>query len=213
LRNLVVALLMTIVLSFIICSCDDDNGSVNGNHVEVLPDNPEEFFPMEVGDTWYYTEDDFWFAKRWVGEKILFEGDSCYPVYKKTVPEIIPDTLEQCLTIDSTGVYIHYLASQFKFDPPLKIPFDLASDNPHVYDATGVDIEDPGTTLHIQGQIEYRGVVQKTVPAGTFDETIELYYNDSAEKYTEFYARGVGLLDDGSIVLDSAIVGGVVYGR
>ena len=68
-----------------------------------------------------------------------------------------------------------------------------------------------GDGFEIEGDLTFKGLITKTVPAGTFKNCLSLYYDDGYEPYYEYYAPGIGLLDNGEIVLDSALVGGVKY--
>jgi hypothetical protein len=109
------------------------------------------------------------------------------------------------------------LAFRFYPDPPLLIPFNMRSDEPYRFDSFAGLRGDPDNGFPIKGYLTFEGYVTKTVPAGTFKSCLKLRYDvegdgdDPGYTYYEYYAPGVGLLDNGDVVLDSAEVGGVFY--
>jgi hypothetical protein len=91
-----------------------------------------------------------------------------------------------------------------------RIPFDLVLEQGYNYSSTvNWIVNDTLYQSDISGTLKFRGYFDKTVPAGTFTNTIKLFY--IPDGYSEYYARGVGLLDNGDYVLDSAYVGGIWY--
>ena len=172
------------------------------------------FFPMEPGDTWYYTIYDengvpVDRITREAGEVRDFQGILCTPIYDDN------GLREQCWTKDSTGFSVHLFLYYYVPDPPLLIPFDLRSDRPYLYDSFAEMATNPSQGIRIRGKMTLAGYVPRSVPAGSFKNCLKLRYDEEGEyreTYYEYYAPGVGLIDDGTIILDSAIIGGVRYG-
>jgi hypothetical protein len=197
---------MTIGIIIFLIGCSDEDP------VQVMK-WADQFFPMEVGDTWYYTlydEDGSPLDKitRQVEGDINIDGIVCTPIYDGD------GFLEQCWVKDSVGLHIHLFLYFFEPDPPLLIPFNLRSDRPYEYGSIARQNRYPYREIEIKGKMTLEGYVTRSVPAGTFKNCLELRYDEAGdypETYYEYYAPGVGLLDDGTIVLDSAVVGGVRY--
>jgi hypothetical protein len=203
--------ILVIALLIAFCGCDGDNGNGPDPEVKTFPENAEDYFPMEQGDVWYYTEQGETTVIRRIGDRIEFRDDTCTAVLT-SLPPIFADSLDECWTIDATGFYIHLLAFKYHPDPLLSIPFNLRSDKPHHFESFLAVNGDPGNGFTISGDLHYQGLATKTVPAGTFQNCVKLYYDDGIDPYHEYYAPDVGLLDNGSLILDSAIVGSVSYG-
>ncbi len=162
-----------------------------------------DFFPFADGDIWYYTTSSHDTIVRTVSGDTTINGLVCKRVLEN-------DTTAEAWSIDSTGFYVHLLDKILWFDPPLKIPFDLAYDEPFNYSSLVYWTQND--TLYqsdISGILKFKGYMTFTVNAGRFDSTIQLSY--ITEGYSEYYARGVGLLYNGVYALDSAYVGGVWY--
>ena len=198
-RNILIMAATLIILAG--CGGDDS--------VQILK-NADNYFPMEPGDTWYYTyyapEDTFPIVRQIANDTVLI-SDSCFPVLED-------GDIAQCWTKDSIGLHINYMLFHYKVQPPLLIPFSQRSDEPYAYNSNAIHISNPDNVIKIQGTLTFGGYVNKTVPAGTFKNCIKLRYDeagDYSETYYEYYASGVGLLDDGNRVLDSAFIDGVKY--
>lgn len=169
-----------------------------------------DYFPMQVGDTWYYTDTEGTVVVRTIGDETDLSGTDCMPVYT-SLPPVITDSLEECWGISEEAFSIYLIAFRYYPDPPLIVPFNITSDSPHLYDSFAAKDGNPNSGFRIEGALSFEGLVTKTVPAGTFKNCLKLKYDDGSEPYDEYYAPGVGLLDNGDIVLDSAFVGGVKY--
>jgi len=199
-RNVVTLMALFVILAG--CSKDDSVQRMK---------NADQYFPMEVGDRWFYTfsGDGMTFpTMRVVSDEIDTFGASCMPIYDEF------GSLEECWSKDSAGFRIHLLAFRYVPDPPLLIPFNMRSDVPHLFDSYASDLHNPSGGFRIKGKLTFVGYATKTVPAGTFQNCIKLHYDvedDPPYSYDEYYAPNVGLLDNGDIVLDSAVVGGVNY--
>jgi hypothetical protein len=172
-------------------------------------DNSADYFPLSASDTWYYTYTDvdttFSVVRFVAGEDVDLGSVVCTGILED-------DQLVECWTIDDEGVHIHLLAFLYMPEPPLLIPFEMRSDSPLLYDSFASDITDPSSGFRVKGSLSFQGYVTKTVPAGTFKDCLKLFYDDEDEPYYEYYAPGVGLLDNGNYVLDSARIGGISYG-
>lgn len=170
--------------------------------VSVLTDGAD-YFPFADGDTLYYTDASHNKIVRVVSGDTTINGLPCKRILEN-------DTTTEAWSVDSTGFYVHLLDKTLWFDPPLKIPFDLAYDEPYNYSSAVYWTEND--TLYqseITGILKFKGYLTFTVGAGRFDSTIQISY--ATEGYSEYYARGVGLLYNEDYALDSAFVGGVWY--
>ena len=173
--------------------------------VPELFENGTEYFPMAEGDIWYYTwTDSAKTIKREVSGDTVILGTTCTRVLENTATA-------EAWTKDANGFYVHLLAGTFWFDPPLAIPFDLEEGLTYDFSSNMfTKVAGQTYTSVISGGLDFTGYVSKTVPAGTFNDVIELYYQpDDETNYYEYYARGVGLLDNGDYILDSAYIDGV----
>lgn len=186
------------------------NGGLDAINVYVDNTIPldSSYFPMAMGDTWYYTNDS--------GQSIVrtVEGDTticfrnCTRIYHN-------GEIAEAWSIDDTGFYVHLLTgnSSFEVSPLLAIPFELPALGDYAFNS-GVFVECNYQDFDIAGTLTFIDYTSKTVPAGTFDTVAELYYDPAGDDpedppYTEYYAPGVGLLDNGDLILDSAFIGGV----
>ncbi|MCP4703505.1 MAG: BACON domain-containing protein [candidate division Zixibacteria bacterium] len=175
--------------------------------VPELFENGTEYFPMADGDIWYY-----WWADSAKTIKRVISGDTV--ILGTVCTKILENTATtEAWTKDANGFYIHLLARNFWFDPPLAIPFDLEEGITYDFSSNMfTKVDDQIYTSVISGGLDFIGYVTDTVPAGIFNDVIELYYQpDDETNYYEYYAPGVGLLDNGDYILDSAYIGGIWY--
>jgi len=194
--------------------------------IKGLPE-PTEYFPLQAGDTWYYTFQDEqgtrWVVKREVDPNAEFFKPEviadCTPILENGVVFECWSKSSSAFTQNVIGVRLYPNPSEtLDVSPPLKIPFDLRSDEPYEFNSLAVDNISPSIQFQIAGTLTFRGYVTKTVAAGTFKNCIALEYvqkdtdGSIIANYFEYYAPGLGLLDNGDIVLDSATIGGVRYG-
>jgi len=165
-----------------------------------IMDGPE-YFPMADGDTWYYTNAASQKLTRVVSMDTTVNGVVCKRIREN-------GATEEAWAIDSTGFYVHLLTDvyHYRFVPPLKIPFDLVLEAPYNFSS---DVYWLDSTAVISGTLKFKGYVAFDAPAGHFENVIKLYY--IPDGYYEHYAKGVGLLDNEDMVLDSAFVGGVWF--
>lgn len=169
----------------------------------IVMTNGAQYFPMADGDMWFYTDK--------LSNKIVREVMGDTTVNSLPCKRILENGVTtEAWSIDSTGFYVHLLDQILWFVPPLKIPFGLVYDEPFNYNSTVYwTVNDTLYSSNISGTLKFKGYLTYTVPAGQFDSTIQLSY--TTEGYSEYYAKGVGLLDNEDYVLDSAFVGGVWY--
>ena len=179
------------------------------------PDNNPEFtaayFPVSDGDTWFYTNSESEKIERRIDGDTVINGVTCIRVIENG------STAEAWRLIesgDSAGFYVHMLAIptnegdiQPYFVPPLRIPLNMEVDEEYNYDSDAF-YEQGGTayTFTITGTLIFEGFADKTVPAGSFGDVARIYYE--TDDYYEYYAEGVGLLDNEDYVLDSAHING-----
>ncbi|MBD3219001.1 MAG: hypothetical protein GF310_12060 [candidate division Zixibacteria bacterium] len=192
--------------------------SSNGNGPDNDPEFTAAYFPVSDGDTWYYTNSNSEKIKREIDGDTLVNGYNCIRVLENG------GTAEAWRIInagDSVGFYVHMLTFDFAgdtiqpyFAPPLRIPFNMQVNDRYDFDSDGF-YEQDGDMYHfdIIGWIVFEGFIDKSVPAGSFGDVARLHYyepdgsSDTIEYY-EYYAEGVGLLDNELIRLDSAFING-----
>ncbi len=191
-------------------SISSDGGNFDILVLMTVPEifeNGSEYFPMADGDIWYYNWIDFnKIIKREVSGDTVINSITCIRVLEN-------DTTAEAWTKDTYGFYVHLLGKAFWFDPPLAIPFNLEEGITYNFSSNMFTrIDGDIYTSVISGALDFEGYITKTVPAGQFNEVIMLFYQpDDDSSYYEYYAPGVGLLDNGDYILDSAYIGGVWY--
>lgn len=169
------------------------------------------YFPVADGDTWYYTSQTLGQVVRTVDGDTTINGRACIRVLEGGVTAEAWSLEESG---NSAGFYVHLLSTGsvfYEFEPPLRIPFDMAVDEVYNYEAT-VTKYVSGTVsevFDISGNLRFEGFVDYLVPAGDFENVIQIYYIE--DDYNEYYAPGVGLLDNEDYVLDSAYIGGTWF--
>ncbi len=197
------SILIAITLLLLAISCSSSNGP---EPVLVLD---ESYFPTADGDTWYFTSSELGSRVRTIEGDTTIEGCNCIRVRENGVTweawSIIPDG-------DSAGFYVHLLSFVAGVDtfhawvePPLRIPFEMDQDETYNYSSDAFYYDGGDLfTFTIAGTLRFDGFVDKTVPAGNFQDVLNLAYPG----YREYYAKNVGLLDNGDYVLDSAFIDG-----
>lgn len=213
-------ILSAVVLTVILAACSGDDKPTQPPPPTTPLDIDSTFFPTGEGDVWYYTSGDTLPITRTIS------GDSSIPYFGTLI--IFGDTIEvtnsckkvlengtttQAWSKDSLAFYVHLIGEILRPNPPLPIPYDLEIDSQFKY-WTIFTWSEGGNPYWAadSGTIVYRGGVERTVPAGVFDTVIKLTYNPAEQpSYDEYYARGVGLIDDGDYRLDSAFINGIWY--
>lgn len=210
------------------CGSEDTVKILRTDPGDGLPDAVD-YFHLDDGDVWYYTytneSGESWQVVREVAPDITIEGTptgDCTGIKEN-------GGFFECWSLDSYSFKQHFLGVRISpqvtevlsVEPALEIPLDLRSDRPHFYSSVATDIRNPQITFDIEGFLIFDGYSTHTVSAGTFENCMTLLYTpvdangkpdtDSPDAYREYYAPGVGLIDNGDIVLDSAIVNGIRY--
>ncbi|SYZ72304.1 exported hypothetical protein [Candidatus Zixiibacteriota bacterium] len=191
------ALLLFLSLIFLIgCSSSNKSEPVK------LTDGAA-YFPIADGDTWYFSA--------FGGRKVVRTVSGDTTINSLTCKRILEnDTTQEAWSVDAAGFKTHLLIRDHWFDPPLLIPFNLEQGKPYSFSSTVYFIVNDTTYQSpVEGTLTFDGYVNKTVPAGTFGNVIKLHY--LPDDYSEFYGKGVGLLDNGDYVLDSAFIDSVWY--
>jgi hypothetical protein len=180
---------------------------------DVFFENGSSYFPMSDGDTWYYTDASNRKIVRAVqGDTVIITPAADLTPIERTCTRVLEnDTTTECWSIDSIGFNVHLLDKVLSFEPPLVIPFGLALEESYLYDSKVYITEndtlyEAGTAT---GSLKFKGYITHTVSAGQFDSVAHFLY--LTDGYSEYYAKGVGLLDNDDYVLDSAFVGGIWY--
>ncbi len=179
--------------------------------VDVVVPFGSAYFPFVDGDTWYFTDT--------TGQSIVRTVSGDTTIFARPCKRIRHNgsTVEAWSIIDSTFA-VHMLTGSISIylNPPLTIPFDLPT-TAHAYSSEVFD-GNVSLNFNIEGDLSFVNYVSKTVPAGTYLGVAELYYDPVGNEpddppYYEYYAPGIGLLDNGDLVLDSAFIDGTWYGR
>ncbi len=179
------------------CGGDGDNGNGPTPVVYTLSSS---YFPMADGDTWYFDTNNVTIVRTISGDTVI-NGVTCKRVLENGVTS-------QAWVIQDSTFRIYLIAEILRPEPPLDIPFTLERGKVFSYGSTLYDDDDDSIGF-ASGSLEFRGKITDTVPAGIFDSVATIYY--SPDDYTEYYAPGVGLLNDEFYLLDSALIGGVWY--
>ncbi len=168
-------------------------------------DGPE-YFPMADGDKWFYSTQNVPLIIRQVSGDTTVAGVSCKRVFENM------HTIE-AWTVDSTGFRLHLLAEKLWLDPPLEIPFKLVQGESFSYQSKAFFYKNDSLVYYeLGGKLQFSGYVTKEVKAGKFSNVLKFHYSpDGGDPYDEYYAKGVGLLDNGEYLLDSAYIGGKWY--
>ena len=171
------------------------------------------FFPLDNGDTWYFTSATKGSIVRTIDGDTVISDVTCKRI------------LENGLTVEAwtvtasgetSGFYTHLLTFAIndgadtispRFVPPLRIPLEMETDEGYTYDSDGFYLLDnQAYMLTISGTLRFKGFIEHTVPAGEFTDVARIHYE--TDGYNEYYAKGVGLLDNEDYVLDSAYIDG-----
>ncbi|MBD3381003.1 MAG: hypothetical protein GF404_02275 [candidate division Zixibacteria bacterium] len=189
---------------------DPDNMSDSDAVVfQVLALNSD-YFPLSEGDTWYYTTA--------MQQEIVrtVAGDTTINERQCTIIRENGETSEAWSITETgttAGFYVHLLTDgtlEYFFDQPLRIPFymdkeEIYNYNHLVYYYYQGNLE----AFNLSGSLRFEDFVTYDQNGLNYSEVAHIYYID--DDYSEYYAPGVGLLDNGDYVLDSAYVGGKWY--
>ncbi len=197
-----------IILAVILIGCSSSNGPDN------VPVFDASYFPHADGDTWYYTAVDETKITRVVDGDTTINGLDCIKILENGATTEAWSIIESG---DSAGFYVNMLTFLYGadiihpyFDPPLRIPFKMAMDEEYNYNSDAYyTLNSQMYTFNVSGKLIFKGFIEKSVPAGDFKDVARIYYE--TDDYYEYYAEGVGLLDNEDYVLDSAFIGGKWY--
>jgi hypothetical protein len=190
----------------ILLTCSSSNGPEN------TPEFTSAYFPIGDGDTWYFSTSTSEKITRTIDGDTTINNVQCLRVLENGRTAEAWSITESG---DSAGFYVHLLLLKFandtvltRFEPPLRIPLEMEKSDLYEYSSTGYyTLNSEQYFFSINGSLQFLGFIDKTVAAGSFENVIDLYYiNDD---YHEYYAEGVGLLDNEDYVLDSAFIDGV----
>ncbi len=201
-------LIILAILALAMVSCSSSDGPDGG------PVFDASYFPHANGDTWYFTASNSDKITRVVDGDTVINGLDCIKILENGE---IAEAWSIIETGDSSGFYVNMLSFIYGdetihpyFDPPLRIPFNMKANDEYTYDSdayytSGGDVY----TFPAVGVLKFEGFIEKSVPAGDFTDVARIYY--VTDDYYEYYAKGVGLLDNDDYVLDSAYIGGKWY--
>lgn len=177
--------------------------------------NGESYFPMHDGDIWYYNSGNFIYQ---VDGDTTIDGVVCKRVLKG-------GETDQAWTVNSQRFAVHLLEGFMWLEPPLDIPLNLVKSEPHQFSSRGLVAEgfvSDADSFRMSGTLTFGGYVKRTINLVELDSCIQLDYVsktriyfkngttlDDDAAYSEYYARGIGLIYNGDIGLDEAIINGV----
>ncbi len=191
----------------------------------VQPDDPvtiidgPAYFPMHDGDTWYYirVSDNARLTRHIEGDTTV-NGYTCKRLFLGT-------GVDEAWSITSARFAQHIVGECWWFDPPLDIPLDLKKGKAYSFSSLGrvlESCESDADSMRSTGSLMFDGYVSKDISGITVDSCLKINYNyvstiyykdghtqDFPDAYSEIWGKGIGLLDNGSIVLLSATINGV----
>ncbi len=206
----VVALCSLSILSLTSC---EDKPPKPPDKVRIV--NGTDYFPMNDGDTWYYNSGNF--VRKVDGDTVI-DGQTCKRV-------LLATETDQAWSLTAERFAVHLLLGYMWVDPPLDIPLNLVKDEPHSFNSLGLITEgfvSDADSFRIFGTLTFAGYVTRTISQVDLDSCLQLDYIsttkiyfkngnviDDVAEYSEFYARGIGMIYDGTWGLDAALINGV----
>ncbi len=177
--------------------------------------NAQAYFPMNNNDTWFYNNSSI--TRRIDGDTTV-NGYLCKRLLKG------PDT-DQAWSLTAQRFAQHLFEGYLWFDPPLTIPLDMVKGTPVQFSALGRisdAFQSDADSIRSAGSLAFDGYVTRTVNQVDLDSCFKLDYAyidkiylkngtviEDTSSYSEIWARGIGLIDDGDLKLDRAIINGV----
>lgn len=211
-RTLVPFLVLFVIIAALV-ACSDP---VDPEDPVVIIDGPA-YFPMHDGDTWHYNSSNF---IRKVDGDTTVNGISCKRVF-------LGIETDQAWKVDSERFTQHLFEGYLWFDPPLEIPFNLEKGKPFSFSSLGrisEAFESDADSIRTAGTLLFDGYVTHVVSRVTLDSCLKLDYHyidkiylkngtvvEDTSSYTEIWAKGIGMVDDGDWFLDMAIINGVEF--
>jgi hypothetical protein len=203
-------LLLTAFASVLIIGCSDK--PIPPITAEKIVE-PLRYFPIEDGNTWFYNNDE---VVRKLEGILIFDDIDCLRLTKN-------GETDEAWTLTEDRFAQHILAGTYWFDPPLEIPFSLEKDKPFRLVSKPHYLE--GDTIELawlSATLTFKGYETREIGDIQVDSCIQIAYSTyefvvdqgdtikgSTDNYSEYYGRGIGLIDNGSLILDSAIIDGV----
>lgn len=211
------SVLLPISLALVMMAGCSRKGSDPNEVIRII--DGEAYFPMADGDTWYYNSGNF---IRKVDGDTTVNGYSCKRI-------LLGGETDQAWSLTGERFAQHLLDQGcWWFDPPLQIPLDLVKDVAYEFTAKGLLAEGCVSTagvdsLVVSGKLTFAGYFSKEVNRVTldgclridYDYTTTVYFSPGSSetfpvKYSEYYAKGIGMIDDGDWVLNVALINGVL---
>jgi hypothetical protein len=206
-----ILLLASLALATIGCSC---SGGTDPEPKVTIVDGPA-YFPMSDNDIWYYNSSSI---IRKVDGDTTVNGVVCKRVFKGS-------ETDQAWSLTTERFAQHLLEGFLWFDPPLQIPLNMVKGDPVQFSSLGLvaaGFVSDADSFRTYGKITFDGYASRTLNQVDLDSCLKLDYDyvtkvyfkngsvlDDSTKYTEYWAKGIGLLDDGDLHLDRAIINGV----
>ncbi len=173
------------------------------------------YFPMHNGDTWFYNSGNI---IRKVDGDTTVNGVLCKRVFKGV-------ETDQAWTLDSQSFAQHLFDGFLWFDPPLQIPLNMVKGTPLQFSSLG-RISDAfvsdADSIRSFGTLSFDGYITRTLNQVTLDSCFKLDYNyvskvylkngtvaEDTTVYSEIWAKGIGMIDDGDLFLNLAIIDGI----
>lgn len=183
--------------------------------VKVVMVNAASYFPMGNGDTWYYNSGN---TIRKVDGDTTVNGVLCKRILKG------PDT-DQAWSINAQTFSQHLFDGFLWFDPPLQIPLNMTKGTPFQFSSLGL-VSDAFTSdadsIRSYGALSFDGYITRKVNNVDLDSCFKLDYDyiskvylksgtviEDTSRYSEIWAKGIGMVFDGDIALDLANINGV----
>jgi hypothetical protein len=187
---------------------------------EVKIVNGEAYFPMHDGDVWNYTQytPPFTQITRHVDGDTTVNGVLCKRILKG------PDT-DQAWSLTAQRFAQHLFEGYLWFDPPLNIPLDMVKGKPVQFSSLGRisdAFQSDADSIRTAGSLSFDGYITRTVNEVSLDSCLKFDYDyidkvylkngtviEDTSRYSEIWARGIGMIDDGDLILDMAIINGI----
>lgn len=210
LRQIIAMLLLGLVLG-IVAGCND---KPTDNNKPVKITDGTAYFPMHDGDIWYYNS--FNTIIRVEGDTAV-NGFACKRVF-------LGNEVDQAWSLTQQRFAQHLIAGCWWFDPPLDIPLDLEKGKAYSFSSLGRVLEtceSDADSMRSIGTLTFDGYVSEEVNNTTVDSCLKLdydyvttvYYKDGRtesipSEYFELWGKEIGLIYNGDIFLDLAIIDG-----
>lgn len=177
--------------------------------------NAMAYFPVHDGDTWFYNSGNI---IRKIDGDTTVNGAQCKRVFKG-------NETDQAWSLSAQRFEQHLFDGFLWFEPPLQIPLNMVKGTPFQFSSLG-RISDAFTSdadsIRSYGALAFDGYISRTLNHVTLDSCFKLDYDyvskiylkdgsvvEDTSRYSEVWARGIGMIDDGDLFLDLAIINGI----